>query len=805
MNRSIANLLSLMSLAMAHSATQAGTFVLLDPPGATFTQAYGVSGNNVVGTFSAPGGNRGFLYDGKSYSTLTPPGSDSSAAWGVSGNNVVGSFDDVSGRHGFVYDGTSYTTLTPPGSNSSEAWGISGNSIVGRFRDAGGITRGFLYDGTSFTTLTPPGATYSHAYSVSGNNVVGVFTDVSGFHGFLYDGTSYTTLTPPGATSSEAYGVSGNNVVGIFQDASGGHGFLYDGTSYTTLTPPGATSSEAYGVSGNKVVGGFRDASGGHGFLYDGTSYTTLTPPGAIYSLAFGVSGSNVVGIFQDANNVYHGFLYTHDLANVPEPATLSLLGIGLAGLFGYRNRRWAAGKWLKRSSHRLGNISHCHAIWAISGIIVAVAPANAASITYNLPYIGPPADPTPPFVGNGFATAFSPGTFYPGLAMDNAHSFFQVDISGLAGKTITNATLSFNIGGGATNQPILFTSFESNGALSLYYSPPNTLASQVFIVDGSTQLRPNSADVTSLLVPRVNSGAQYFALHFSPVNNIGNLYNSVTLLGQENLQMTVTYEVASVPEPATLSLLGIGLAGLIGYRRWTGRSFCRLVSSDATLRAFQLMTACVAALAMSGRVQAGTVTFNINQTWSQGSGQADIPATLVSLGGAGHFILDPGISGNSFDFRFSGGGTFGTIAYLLDSQYLLHAYAPMNLIGPVGDNTSANDDSDAILVDGVTAGVWDTPSFHAYLGFRSDAGNFGWIEYSFTRQDGVSTLTLLDGAYEDQVGVSIAAGDRGVSDVPEPMSLSLLGISLASLIGYRGRRWVAGKFGKRPPASVEA
>ena len=160
-----------------------------------------------------------------------------------------------------------------------------------------------------------------------------------------------------------------------------------------------------------------------------------------------------------------------------------------------------------------------------VAAIAFTATPAHAAVITYNLPYIGPPVNPGPTFSGDGFVTAFSDGSFVNAFSMDNAHSYFQVDISALAGTTITNASLNFNIGGGAMNEPVTFTSFESNGLLGSHFTPPNTLATQVFTVDGSVNFVPNSLDVTALLTPRVTGGNQFFALHFAPVNDISDLF----------------------------------------------------------------------------------------------------------------------------------------------------------------------------------------------------------------------------------------------------------------------------------------
>jgi hypothetical protein len=173
------------------------------------------------------------------YTTLDFPGGSGTEAEGISGGEIVGSYtNSKSVTLGFFYDGSTWTTLDDPLAKDpyrTIAFGISGNSIVGTYYPTGFVGsagRGLLYNGTTYTTLDDPmGTEETIADGIDGNNIVGFYTDSArNNHGFLYDGATYTTLDDPlaaGPFGTEANGISGNNIVGQYTDASGNyHGFL---------------------------------------------------------------------------------------------------------------------------------------------------------------------------------------------------------------------------------------------------------------------------------------------------------------------------------------------------------------------------------------------------------------------------------------------------------------------------------------------------------------------------------------------------------------------------------------------------
>src|SRR5690349_14154975 len=92
----------------AWSRAASFTFTIIDVPGASLTEAFGI---NDAGQIVGPSGNgHGFLKDGATFTTIDVPDANSTTVFGINGaGQIVGSFDDANGaRHGFLKEGANF-------------------------------------------------------------------------------------------------------------------------------------------------------------------------------------------------------------------------------------------------------------------------------------------------------------------------------------------------------------------------------------------------------------------------------------------------------------------------------------------------------------------------------------------------------------------------------------------------------------------------------------------------------------------------------------------------------------------------
>lgn len=323
-----------------------GSYVNLNPAGASYSSLTGTNGEKQVGYATLSGKNTAGLWTGTaaSFIPLTASNIAPSYASAISGNQQVGSITMGGKIHAALWTGTaaSMVDIHPAAALESVCQATGGGKQGGRAWFDTGYPKAVLWSGTaaSAVIIHPTGFRSSSIEAMSAVDQVGtVLTEQGQIRATLWRGTAASSvdLHPAGAAYSSAYATNGEYQGGSYAlQGSSSHAAIWKGTAASMedlhqYVPQGYVNSTIYAVwSHNGVLYAAGDTTNGATFKQEACIWSKVDPNAFEFTMnKTQVAGQNSVqGTITAAASVPTARVYTtydnSSLVNTPATVTLA-------------------------------------------------------------------------------------------------------------------------------------------------------------------------------------------------------------------------------------------------------------------------------------------------------------------------------------------------------------------------------------------------------------------------------------------------------------------------------------------------
>jgi len=287
-------------------------------------------------------------------------GGTSAVATAINNDGAVVGYATLAGGavQAFLYNGGVMSDLgTLATGTNSIAYGINNlGDVVGWSHISGSAgNRAMLYRNGAMSMVGSLAGTLSEARDINDSGqVIGEAYTAQGHLGFLYSNGVTSFLPTLGGNMNVPYTINNSGQVAGYSETAGGfsHAYLYSGGIMQDLGTLGGSHSYGRSLNESGHIVGYSDIvvpSGERsGFLYlEDIMYdlNDLIAPGSLWHIrdAIGINNRGQIAAWgcNGTPDGCHALLLTAE-ANVAEPSSLALLGLGLAGI-GYRRRKRAA------------------------------------------------------------------------------------------------------------------------------------------------------------------------------------------------------------------------------------------------------------------------------------------------------------------------------------------------------------------------------------------------------------------------------------------------------------------------------